>query len=260
MSGGRGELAHNVEDMTVQELYSKLVVHTTEQTELLKQEISTSISGVSLSVSQSQQEVKLLQNRCLLLERNLRRNNVVIFGMNLITDNLLHETLKTLNRYLKTSFVASDINNIRRIGKGQQTPVVLEFVSYLRKRSVFENVKNLKGTGISVGNDLCKEDRESNKVLVQYLKKAKAENIKAYIKGGKLMIDGKAYTVAELQNVKEGEFVSESEEGECDGEAPAAVFPSSVTQSPRGNSTDRVRRKVLRPSPPKNAITTRSRK
>lgn len=201
-------------------------------------------------------------NRCILLERKLRRNNIIVFGLNFSTDNLVEETLNILNTHLKTSFVVADINNIRKIGKGQRQTVILEFVSFLKKSQVFKNIRNLKGTSIAIANDLCVEDRENNKVLVRYLKKAKAEGIRAQIRGDRLEIDGKTYTVTELKNLHEGEFISESEDGENEVEATSATpfVNAAAAPLPGGSSTKRKRRKILKSSPPKPVVTTRSKK
>lgn len=246
--------------MSMSDLYNLLVAHSNEQTKLIRQEIQESVLKATEHTTQIANELQVVRKRCIQLERRLRRNNIVIFGLNLKSDDLLQETLDTLNVHLRTDFISADINNVKKIGKKQNPPIILEFVSFLKKSTVFKNVKNLKGTGIAISNDLCAEDREANKVFVKYYKQARAENIKAKIQGDRLVVDGKTYTVDDLNELVEGEFVSDS--GDDGNETGSVGDPPAVTggiSQPRcGNGSGS--RKILKPSPPKSAITTRRKK
>lgn len=254
--------SQNDEDMTLRELYNKLVAHSDEQSEIIRSEIHKSVSEIAGKVARIDTDLQVINKRCLGFERIIRKNNIIIFGLEINADeDLLQKTLKTLNRYLETDLTANDVNDIRRVGKSQQRPVVLEFVSHLRKKSLFKNVKNLKGTGIGIANDLCKEDRERNQVLVKHLRIARAKDSKANIRGDKLYIQGKPYTAEELQN-SDSEFASGSE---GDGELSAASIDATAVNKPpslnrivasnKGTEADKK-------SPPKRKVTvsTRSRK
>lgn len=249
----------NEKVLTTNELYHKLIAHSNEQTKVIKDEIQASINEVSNKVSHNSRKLQEISDRCLHFERVSRRNNIIIFGLKRSSeDDLLETTLSALNEYLKAGITTNDINNIRTIGRGQQQPVILEFVSLLKKKAVLKNVKNLKGTGIGIGDDLCKEDREKNKVLVRYLKKARGEGAKAYIRGNRLCIDGKEYTVEDLQN-SEGESVTESEDGDLEpGLVAALTKATNVARLANCANVSRKKSKVLKTSPPKAAVATRS--
>lgn len=257
------ENSNDVHEMTIAELYNKLTAHNTEQTSLIREEIHTFVSKITETVEHLKTEVREIKNKNLLLERRVRKNNVIIFGVNLNTDNILKETLDTINHHLHTNLVESDINNIRLVGRGQRSlPIILEFVSFLKKVTIFKNIRNLKGTGIAISNDLCREDREQNRTLVKYYKKAKSEKIDASIKNGKLLVDGKSYTVSELKSLEDPEFISESEDGDSEQAAPTTAGSTPLELGPLlgGTGAKRKRRKILKSSPPRNPVTTRSRK
>lgn len=255
--------SQNEVEMTVNELYSKLVAHTNQQTKLIKDEIHESVNEISNKVVGIQRKLQETNDRCLHFERVIRKNNVMIFGLNTNPDDgFLQKTLDTLNQYLETDILASDINNIRRIGKGQKQPVILEFISYLKKVSLFKNVGNLKGTGIGIAHDLCKEDREKNKILVKYLRKARSESSKANIKGDKLYIEGKPYTADELQNA-EGEFISESEDGNSELSAASTEVTAvnrTLCSSQPADRQEKGKIQKTGPPNPKITLTTRSKR
>lgn len=176
------------------------------------------------------QENLLLKKKCLVLERKVRRNNVVIFGLPPVENNsdLLKGTVQKLNDLLDTSIHERDINNIYKIGKSDKPPVIVEFISYLRKKSLFENidkVKNLKEHGIAISNDLCPEDRENNKILVDFLKEAKAEGHNAKLKGGILYVEDQTYTIEDLKHHK----VHISKENNTDTEIEEKLHNSQHT-------------------------------
>lgn len=182
--------------LTTNELYRLLVAENQKQTK----EISQQISSLSSKLSKCNKKVEKLESRYLNLERSKRKNNIIIFGSQ-INDNLLDETLNLINSKLDLNVTISQINNIYQIGKQpEKKGIVIEFISFLTKKLVFQNVKKLKGTGIAIANDLIAEDRENQKILLKHLRLKREENIEAKIKGNSLVIGDKHYSVHELEN------------------------------------------------------------
>lgn len=176
---------------TIQELLS-------QQTAEIKRHTSDSLKTYEKAV----QKLEILEKRCIQIERKLRRNNIILFGLTLDGSDLVNQTIVKLNQLFNLNITTSDLNNIYRIGKGSSSPIVVEFTSFLKKREIFkspEKLKALKGTGVSVANDLCKEDREEQKILRRHLSEAKRRNEDARIIGHKLEINKIAYTVSELE-------------------------------------------------------------
>lgn len=59
----------------------------------------------------------------------------------------------------------------------------------------------MKGTNIYITQDLCKEDREDQKILRDNLKSAKSKNLPTKIIGKKLQINGDIYTIDQLREI-----------------------------------------------------------
>ncbi|KAG5886143.1 hypothetical protein JTB14_011389 [Gonioctena quinquepunctata] len=113
--------------------------------------------------------------------------------------------LAKLNSALQENIVQSEIGDIYTIGdnNNQKSIVIIKFISYLRKYSLFSNLENIKGTGIAITNDLGFEDRKHKKYLKKHLNKAREQHLEAKIKGNKLIINGGKYTVEKLKGLEE---------------------------------------------------------
>lgn len=98
----------------------------------------------------------------------------------------------------------NQINNIYSIGKQQTNrPLIVEFISFFTKIEVLKNCKKLKGTKISITDDLTKNDQVIRQILLKHQKQAKQYNLNAYIRGNKLIINDDTYTVEQLENGNE---------------------------------------------------------
>lgn len=185
---------------------------------LIKQtaEINKNIDQKLKIVKRVEEKVEALEKKNLMLERRLRKNNIVIFGLTIDGSEIVEQVITKLNGLLNLEITRSHINNIYRIGKRNNPPVIIEFVSYLRKAEIFKNpekLKALKGTKIAISNDLCEEDRETHKLLRKHLKLAREQNKQARIVGHRLEVENSLYTIDELENT-ETDLGSTSESGE----------------------------------------------
>lgn len=115
----------------------------------------------------------------------MRKNYIIVFKIKADGEDLLQKAIQTLNNLLHVNLEQNVINNIYRIGKKANSPVVIEFVCFIKKISLFknkENTKKLKEQSISIANDLCKEDRVIRKKLRKHLKQASKQNLDAKIR------------------------------------------------------------------------------
>lgn len=168
-----------------------------DQSEELKASIKDSLEAVSIQVHRNTKSIQKLENRFLLLERKIRRNNIVVFGLKVDESKVAEDTLQKLNSLLDLQLTINDINNIYKIGKSCNAPVVVEFVSFYKKLEIFRNkakLKALKEVKVGIANDLCKHDRDNQKILRNKLKLCREKNIPARIKGYSLEIEGKLYS------------------------------------------------------------------
>lgn len=200
-------------ELTIHDLYVLIEKTAKEQTDKITNELNEKFLQVGNNVDSIKHDIGILQRKNLTLERNRRKNNIVVFGLTIAHADLVTTVISELRQRIGVELEERDINNIYYIGKNKTNhrAIVVEFVSFLKKLTIFKNVSKLKGTGIAISNDLCREDRETNKVLVKHLKIAKQQQLQARIKGNKLEIDGELYTVEELEKTAERESENSSE-------------------------------------------------
>ncbi|CAH2018730.1 unnamed protein product, partial [Acanthoscelides obtectus] len=160
------------------------------------------IEGQNVKIKELEQKRKELESKYIHLERAVRRNNIVTFGLkvSMQEDNLLDKVCNELKEYLNVTVERPDIDNVFAIKTDKENvPVKIQFKSYLKKQEIFSNVHKLKGKSISIVNDMCYEDRKNFKVLLKHKKKANSKNIPVRIVGNSLEINGLRFTPDQLE-------------------------------------------------------------
>nr|CAI5862248.1 unnamed protein product [Callosobruchus analis] len=157
------------------------------------------------------------------LERELKKNNIIIFGLTAPEGvKLIDFVLGRLNELLGLTLVANDINDIYSIGKQTNNkPIIVKLISFLKKQEILRNCKKLKGTNISIGIELTIEERQEQKILRQHLKAARKQNLSAYIKNKRLVVSGQEYTAQQLAD-NEQDSDDDQEDEERKEDAPQA--------------------------------------
>lgn len=187
------------------DMYKTLSQQNKEQTNTLCTQIQNSEKRVTGQIKQANSKIKKLQEKLRLTERKLRKNNILLFGLDVENRaDLIKKTLEKLNQLFSLTLTVSDINNIYFVGKERRAPILVEFLTYLKKSEIFrdpEKLRALKGTGFAVSHDYCKEDREEIKILRKHLKEAKEQNKEAKIKGFRLELEKKLYSAGDLENI-----------------------------------------------------------
>ncbi|KAG5899686.1 hypothetical protein JTB14_015176 [Gonioctena quinquepunctata] len=240
------------------DLLSELEVLINNKTPELKPEIQSIRDSLNGKLEKLEEKCNKLEHKIVEIERFNKRNNIVIFGIEANTDNVLEVTTGKLNEIFNCSLSEKEVNNIYLIGK--KGTIILEFISYLQKLKFFQNLKKLQGTGISVSHDLGPEDQATNKILLKHLKSARVNNYQAHIKNHKLYVNGTPYTPKELQD---GDKESEAELLPKANSAP----PTPSTSHKKDSKKDTIENTEVFKSPidieepakeenPKNAKTT----
>lgn len=234
----------SVSSLTINELSNLIQNINIQQTIEIKKELSNSIQQIYGTVQENNKRIEQLETKIEYLERRMRRNNIAIFGLSVKDKNhLLEETLQALNTVLQTNFCKEDINNIFFVNKDlESSPVILEFISLLKKQTVFQNIQKLKGTGLSIANDASHSDRQKKKVLVGHLKSAREQNLTARIKGFKLEIDNQVYSVEELKALEDN--VSDSEEDQSE-EVNISLLPQTSNSVDHNQAQKIVKKRKL---------------
>lgn len=213
-----------------------------KQTQQIKQD---NLKNLQLVQKAADKKLKKLEGKCLFLERKLRKNNIVLFGLSVDdTTSLAQLTLDKINALFGLNFTTDDINNIYQIGKGKERPIIVEFVSFLKKSKIFscpQKLNALKDTGISLANDLCPEDRQTHSELRRHLKQIRSQGHEAKIVGFKLRVGEKLYTLDELNASKsdtESESGDDSESNE-EGKSRTDGTKSVVVNKRQGKAKGR---------------------
>lgn len=199
------------ETLTNQELFSKLLQVIENQAKKTFLDISNEIKSENgkllekiekqnIEISTLKQASQVLEDRCLRLERDIRKNNILIFGLLPPTadSEILKLTAEKIDELLGVKLHKSEINNIYQLKSIKGVPIKIEFVSYLNKITILKNCHKLKSTKIFIAHDLCFEDRQNLKILQEHLKQARANNFSAVIRGSFLIVNGKKFHVSQL--------------------------------------------------------------
>lgn len=124
-------------------------------------ELSREVAGLRQRVQQFDVD---LADKCDELEQYQRRDNLRVFGVpetrGEVTDNLV---LQLFKEKLGVELPAESLSRSHRVGRQQQAsddgskrhrPLIVKFASYRYRRMVFSAKKNLKGSGITIREDL----------------------------------------------------------------------------------------------------------
>ncbi|KAG5874488.1 hypothetical protein JTB14_003387 [Gonioctena quinquepunctata] len=183
-----------MDQITNQGLLCKLETIIKKNTSEIKAEIKSINDTSNQRLENLEKRYFKIEEKIVYIERENKKNNIVIFGKTTDGENLLNTTLEQLNIIFGCKLDERDINNIHLIGKKN------DYCRIHLESAETKNIYKLKGTGISITHDLRPEDRELNRNLVHHLKEARAKNQKAHIKNFKLFVNAVPYTIKELEN------------------------------------------------------------
>lgn len=173
----------------------------------LKHYIEASETRVLMKIQELNEKVRILEKENLqlreqleLVERNNKKNSILIYGLELGENNTIVNLCEKLTNLLEINLLPSDINDFYCLNVPKK-PIKLDFISNLKKREVFRNCKKLKGKNIGITNDLTFCQRQDYKILRHHLSIARQnKGIKSYIKGNRLIIGQDEYTIEELKH------------------------------------------------------------
>lgn len=228
-------------EITLSEVYERIKDLIQETT----QDIKNQILDINSQFHEIKEKVNILENqerknaeKIINLQRELRKNNLVIFG---IAENeeedLLNRVIEFFNVNLKIKVLISELNQVYRFGRTKGTrPILVKFVTLHKKLSVLKQGVLLKNTGISIANDLTKEDREEQKILRRHLKIARTENLDAKIIKNRLKIDDTFYTADQLETI--GKQHNTNREDASQSSETLQNIPKKISNSNSSSSID----------------------
>lgn len=162
------------------------------------------IEELKNTVSQLQKDNNLLNEEVETLKRENIKKNIVIFGLNKKREEITAENVcLDLNQLLEIDLNVNDFSDIYPLGKTENSPIKIEFISNLKKKYLMKNCRKLKGKKISIAHDLTRKQRAENKILRKHLFLAKQEEKSqdCFIKGNKLHVNGETYEAGELETI-----------------------------------------------------------
>lgn len=172
------------------------LTHKVEQTNAtvvdLNEKFSTlihSVNNVQRQCETNSKKISSIDTKLDSLEQYSRRSNIRIFGIKEAaresTDRIVCDLIKSK---MDIDLNLNDVERSHRVGKdnGKPRAILVKFASYRHKASVYGAKKNLKGTGISITEDLTK----FRLGVLQEAKKVCGSN-KVWTNDGKIFCDYK---------------------------------------------------------------------
>lgn len=206
---------------------------------------------------QLKKKINEQEERLDMLEREIRKNNIVIQGIGEEKDETIDELKVKVEEMLEKANIKIDMNSevseINRIGTNagnSKRPVLMKLMSNNKKMEILRNAKCLKGTTVWINEDYPKKVQIKRKTLLQHLKLARQKGSRAYLRYDKLIIDGKTYKVEDC----DGDEISESEEiAELKVvDNRAGIKRTTSERSPENENTTEHLKKITRNKATKN--------
>ena len=146
-SGALQVLANLIKDAVVSELQKSIDINT----EVVKDLRDT--------IEQKNRKITELENKIDDLEQYQRRQCLRIFGVEEETNENTDEIAVELAANIGVDLQVADIDRSHRVGRrvgDRPRPIIVKFCSYRKRSDVFFSKKKLKGTGITIREDLTK--------------------------------------------------------------------------------------------------------
>lgn len=125
------------------------------------------ISALQKKIEDRDREIQNLKEELDLktdqLEMYSRRNCLRIFGLAEEEGENTDEKVIAVARKISVDLSINDIDRSHRVGRkidGKSRPVIVKFVSYRKRREVFQSKRKLKGQNITIREDLTRQRLE----------------------------------------------------------------------------------------------------
>lgn len=155
---------------------------------------SKTVSEIKEYIDCIDNKVKTIETKISHLDREVRKRNVVIFGISEEFSDYWELEKFVCNFLLEKLTVdidVKDIDFVRRIGKNienRSRPILVGFISFRSKLMVIQNASKLKGSQIFIAQDFSKDVIAIRKNLQPQLTRARQEGKFATLKYDKLIV------------------------------------------------------------------------
>jgi hypothetical protein len=159
------------------------------------------INALEAENSRLVSRVSELEKRLAFYDKDQRRNNIVVFGvatdtdLNEAIDDVIHNKL-SLEKCPREKL----IERAYRFGRdAPQRPILIRFNNESDKKRVMNSAPKLRGTKITISDDLTSDERRNRRKIVDAHKAARAENIESKVMRNGLLVNGQILPPSELE-------------------------------------------------------------
>jgi len=202
--------------------------------------VSAQLAPVIKRIDHHEKELKELREetvsqhtRITQLERHIRRNNLVIFGVP--NSEQPEAALNTISG--KFGLEAPVIECAYRIGKQQENrprPILVKLTNQQEKQKIMAKVGLLKGTKIVINDDMTPEEQATRRTIVGAARVARDKGITCKVRRTGLLVNNNLIPVAELCNEA---WMDEEQSSVADavGALQPHKRPHEVSRTPPGS-------------------------
>jgi hypothetical protein len=173
--------------------------------------ISSQISDMNKSISDSNNRISKLENensrlvsKIDQLENNIRKNNIIVFGLEEIENSDDSDSDVFINfgcDKLEVILSPFCLSNAYRMGqKTGKRPLFVQFAHYKNKIEVMKNVGKLKGTSVSISDDLTPTARAQKKLMLKCASDARKSGRNVKVRSNFIIVDDVTVQYSELKN------------------------------------------------------------
>jgi hypothetical protein len=141
------------------------------------------VFDLSKTICDVEEKVEHLRKQTQRLDKSERRYNIVVHGLHEKDKETYQDRdaeVKKLARTLKLNVI--DYSEAKRIGSmsnRKPRPMLIELIRYRDKAEILSRWTHLKGSGITIADDLTKEERRIKAILIEKKKEIQNTNRKA---------------------------------------------------------------------------------
>lgn len=120
---------------------------------------TAAVRDLKIALEERDRTISTMQNKIDDLEQYQRRQCLRIFGVEEKTNEDTDYVAIDVAQKIGVQLNVCDIDRSHRIGRrdtGRPRPIIVKFISYRKRSEVFRSKKNLKGTGITIREDLTR--------------------------------------------------------------------------------------------------------
>jgi len=156
-------------------------------------------------------QIRQVEQRCIKIEGQSRRNNLLIDGLEEHPGEKCEEVVKTFfqNTMNMTSVMDIKLVRVHRLGNPNRGPnskprsMIVKFHFYQDRERVWNNRKNLKGKPFYLDEDFPEEIRNARHQLMPIMFAARRDGKRAIISVDRLIVDGKSYSLDQIKKLPE---------------------------------------------------------